>query len=76
LCFKGQLFTVEFFCSDPENIFLTDGASKGVAQVLNALIRDEKDGVSLSFFNQFCFASPCGKKKIPSDEFKMNSEVS
>jgi glutamate--glyoxylate aminotransferase len=31
--------------SDPENIFLTDGASKGVAQVLNALIRDEKDGV-------------------------------
>jgi len=31
--------------TDPENIFLTDGASKGVAQVLNALIRDEKDGI-------------------------------
>lgn len=46
LSFEGQLFTVELVCSDPENIFLTDGASKGVAQVLNALIRDEKDGVS------------------------------
>ncbi|KAL3687631.1 hypothetical protein R1sor_013940 [Riccia sorocarpa] len=31
--------------SDPEHIFLTDGASKGVQQVLNALIRNEKDGV-------------------------------
>ncbi|KAI5079766.1 hypothetical protein GOP47_0005245 [Adiantum capillus-veneris] len=31
--------------SDPELIFLTDGASKGVAQLLNLLIRDEKDGV-------------------------------
>lgn len=31
--------------SDPETIFLTDGASKGVQQVLNALIRNEKDGV-------------------------------
>ncbi|BBN09233.1 alanine transaminase [Marchantia polymorpha subsp. ruderalis] len=33
------------FPSDPELIFLTDGASKGVQQVLNALIRGEKDGV-------------------------------
>ncbi|CAK9217287.1 unnamed protein product [Sphagnum troendelagicum] len=31
--------------SDPETIFLTDGASKGVQQVLNALIRNEKDGI-------------------------------
>lgn len=30
---------------DPELIFLTDGASKGVMQLLNALIRDERDGV-------------------------------
>lgn len=33
------------FCSDPELIFLTDGASKGVMQILNTIIRDEKDGV-------------------------------
>ncbi|KAL2629617.1 hypothetical protein R1flu_014303 [Riccia fluitans] len=31
--------------SNAEHIFLTDGASKGVMQVLNALIRNEKDGV-------------------------------
>lgn len=31
---------------DPELIFLTDGASKGVMQILNAIIRDENDGVS------------------------------
>ncbi|KAG1347423.1 putative Elongation factor 1-gamma 2 [Cocos nucifera] len=30
--------------SDPELIFLTDGASKGVMQILNTIIRDEKDG--------------------------------
>lgn len=30
---------------DPELIFLTDGASKGVMQMLNALIRNENDGV-------------------------------
>jgi len=50
LCFEGRVFTIKFVCSDPENIFLTDGASKGVAQVLNALIRDEKDGVSFEKF--------------------------
>lgn len=31
--------------SDPELIFLTDGASKGVMQILNTIIRDEGDGV-------------------------------
>lgn len=31
--------------SDPELIFLTDGASKGVMQILNTIIRDEKDGI-------------------------------
>ncbi|KAG9160572.1 hypothetical protein Leryth_020721 [Lithospermum erythrorhizon] len=31
--------------SDPELIFLTDGASKGVAQILNAFIRSESDGI-------------------------------
>ncbi|GAA0168092.1 transaminase [Lithospermum erythrorhizon] len=31
--------------SDPELIFLTDGASKGVAQILNAVIRTESDGI-------------------------------
>ncbi|KAI3887180.1 hypothetical protein MKW92_006284 [Papaver armeniacum] len=31
--------------SDPELIFLTDGASKGVMQMLNTMIRGEKDGI-------------------------------
>ncbi|KAJ8484287.1 hypothetical protein OPV22_016772 [Ensete ventricosum] len=31
--------------SDPELIYLTDGASKGVMQILNTLIRNEKDGI-------------------------------
>ncbi|KAL6007122.1 Glutamate--glyoxylate aminotransferase 2 [Asimina triloba] len=31
--------------SDPELIFLTDGASKGIMQILNTIIRDEKDGI-------------------------------
>ncbi|KAI3839572.1 hypothetical protein MKX03_003681 [Papaver bracteatum] len=31
--------------SDPELIFLTDGASKGVMQMLNTIIRGEKDGI-------------------------------
>jgi mannose/fructose-specific phosphotransferase system component IIA len=35
-------------CSDPETIFLTDGTSGGVQNVLNLLIRTEKDGVSFN----------------------------
>ncbi|CAN6934732.1 hypothetical protein YC2023_079987 [Brassica napus] len=31
--------------SDPELIFLTDGASKGVMQILNCIIRNQKDGI-------------------------------
>ncbi len=31
--------------SDPELIFLTDGASKGVMQILSTIIRGEKDGI-------------------------------
>ncbi|KAF5945152.1 hypothetical protein HYC85_015380 [Camellia sinensis] len=31
--------------SDPELIFLTDGASKGVMQILNTIIRGEQDGI-------------------------------
>ncbi|XP_061986021.1 glutamate--glyoxylate aminotransferase 2-like [Populus nigra] len=31
--------------SDPELIFLTDGASKGVMQILNTIIRGESDGI-------------------------------
>ncbi|XP_043726285.1 glutamate--glyoxylate aminotransferase 2 isoform X1 [Telopea speciosissima] len=31
--------------SDPELIFLTDGASKGVMQILNIIIRGEGDGI-------------------------------
>ncbi|XP_038972315.1 glutamate--glyoxylate aminotransferase 2 isoform X2 [Phoenix dactylifera] len=31
--------------SDPELVFLTDGASKGVMQILNTIIRNEKDGI-------------------------------
>ncbi|KAG5522084.1 hypothetical protein RHGRI_034328 [Rhododendron griersonianum] len=31
--------------SDPELIFLTDGASKGVMQILNTIIRGEGDGI-------------------------------
>jgi hypothetical protein len=36
------------YCSDPELIYLTDGASKGVMQMLNAIIRNGRDGVWLS----------------------------
>jgi glutamate--glyoxylate aminotransferase len=36
------LYTID---SDPELIFLTDGASKGVMQMLNTIIRGEGDGV-------------------------------
>lgn len=39
---------IAFLCpndSDQELIFLTDGASKGVMQILNAIIRGEGDGV-------------------------------
>ena len=35
--------------SDPELIFLTDGASKGVMQLLNVIVRGEKDGVCSIF---------------------------
>jgi glutamate--glyoxylate aminotransferase len=31
--------------SDPELIYLTDGASKGVMQMLNAIIRNGRDGI-------------------------------
>ncbi|PKU70092.1 glutamate--glyoxylate aminotransferase 2 [Dendrobium catenatum] len=31
--------------SDPELIFLTDGASKGVMQMLNSIIRNDRDGI-------------------------------
>lgn len=31
--------------SDPELIYLTDGASKGVMQILNTIIRGENDGI-------------------------------
>ncbi|GAB2280502.1 Glutamate--glyoxylate aminotransferase 2 [Dionaea muscipula] len=31
--------------SDPELIYLTDGASKGVMQILNTIIRGNKDGI-------------------------------
>ncbi|KAL6011426.1 Glutamate--glyoxylate aminotransferase 2 [Asimina triloba] len=31
--------------SDPELIFLTDGASKGVMQILNTIIHNENDGI-------------------------------
>ncbi|MFX1514394.1 MAG: aminotransferase class I/II-fold pyridoxal phosphate-dependent enzyme [Promethearchaeota archaeon] len=33
--------------SNPENIFLTDGASKGVDLVLQSLITDKKDGIMI-----------------------------
>jgi alanine transaminase len=36
--------------SDPECIFLTDGASDGIKRILNLLIRDENDGVTGSSF--------------------------
>ncbi|KAH9318805.1 hypothetical protein KI387_020574, partial [Taxus chinensis] len=31
--------------SDPDLIFLTDGASKGIMQILNTVIRDKNDGI-------------------------------
>lgn len=51
---------LKFSCligSDPEHIFLTDGASKGVMQMLNAIIRGEGDGVNSFSFHivSFCF---------------------
>ena len=35
--------------SDPELIYLTDGASKGVMQILNTIIRGAGDGVLFYF---------------------------
>ena len=35
----------DFENSNPELIYLTDGASKGVMQMLNTVIRNDKDGV-------------------------------
>lgn len=51
---------VKFSCligSNPEHIFLTDGASKGVMQILNTIIRGEGDGVNSFSFDiaSFCF---------------------
>lgn len=42
---------VTFICmnySDPELIYLTDGASKGVMQILQTIIRGPGDGVNIS----------------------------
>lgn len=50
--------TVSFIIgdSDPEHIYLTDGASKGVMQILQTIIRGQGDGVRnkiiTSSFNQ------------------------
>lgn len=47
-CGGKLLVLIAFLCpndSDQELIFLTDGASKGVMQILNAIIRGEGDGV-------------------------------
>lgn len=44
-CTLRNLTRGEVFCSDPELIFLTDGASKGVMQLLNIIVRDKQDGV-------------------------------
>jgi aspartate/methionine/tyrosine aminotransferase len=35
--------------ADPEHIYLTDGASKGVQSVLRMLISDERDGILIPF---------------------------
>lgn len=47
IAFLGHILTpVSYtYCSDPELIYLTDGASKGVMQMLNTIIRNERDGV-------------------------------
>lgn len=37
--------------SDPELVFLTDGASKGVMQMLNTIIRGEGDGVTANLLS-------------------------
>lgn len=47
---------LDFFCicgSDPELIFLTDGASKGVMQILQSIIRGSHDGVWFLNFSTF-----------------------
>lgn len=49
---------VILFDSDPELIFLTDGASKGVMQILNTVIRGPSDGVidNLIWIEQISFS--------------------
>jgi hypothetical protein len=42
------------YCSDPELIYLIDGASKGVMQMLNTIIRNEKDGAGLLLKRHTC----------------------
>lgn len=53
-----EIITCFPFGSDPELIYLTDGASKGVMQILNTIIRNNKDGVKiyLNFGISFCKA--------------------
>eukprot|EP00850_Spirogloea_muscicola_P012605 SM000082S22847 [mRNA] locus=s82:191590:196000:- [translate_table: standard] len=36
---------VPHLSTDPEHVFLTDGASKGITQAMQCLIRDDKDGI-------------------------------
>lgn len=52
--------------SDPECIFLTDGASDGIKRILNLLIRDDNDGVQLESTRSIYFLDYDFNPAIPS----------
>ena len=45
ICYANGFIASCSIYSDPELIYLTDGASKGVMQILNTIIRGQDDGV-------------------------------
>lgn len=67
--------------SDPELIYLTDGASKGVMQILNTIIHGEGDGVmylllSFQFFffiGMLPYISSCCQILVPVPQYPLYS---
>jgi aspartate/methionine/tyrosine aminotransferase len=54
--------------SDPESIFLTNGASEGVKTVINMLVRDERDGVMIPIPQYPLYSATvvaCGGAQVP-----------
>lgn len=59
--------------SDPELIFLTDGASKGVMQILNTIIRGPSDGVMFldaQLSTLYCYCLDFSSKPLSSPSFR------